>query len=117
AAFGLDELPRRIEVYDNSHIMGTNAIGAMICAAPDGFVKGQYRKFDIKTELTPGDDFAMMREVLSRRFARLVKEAGPKAEAPRDEAGFGAWPDLVLIDGGRGQLEAARAVLADLGIA
>jgi excinuclease ABC subunit C len=117
AAFGLMEPPRRIEVYDNSHIMGTNAIGAMICAGPDGFVKGQYRKFDIKGPVTPGDDFAMMREVLARRFSRLVKEAGQRAEAPRDETGFGPWPDLVLIDGGRGQLEAARGVLADLGIA
>jgi excinuclease ABC subunit C len=116
AAFGMEEAPRRIEVYDNSHIMGTNAIGAMICAGPEGFVKGQYRKFDIKGPVTPGDDFAMMREVLTRRFSRLVKEAGPKAEAPRDERGFGAWPDLVLIDGGRGQLEAVRGILEELGV-
>jgi excinuclease ABC subunit C len=116
AAFGMMEPPRRIEVYDNSHIMGTNAIGAMICAGPEGFVKGQYRKFDIKGPVTPGDDFAMMREVLTRRFARLVKENGSRAEAPRDESGFGPWPDLVLIDGGRGQLEATRGVLADLGV-
>jgi excinuclease ABC subunit C len=115
-AFGMMEPPRRIEVYDNSHIMGTNAIGAMICAGPEGFVKGQYRKFDIKGPVTPGDDFAMMREVLMRRFARLVKENGSRAEAPRDESGFGPWPDLVLIDGGRGQLEATRGVLADLGV-
>jgi excinuclease ABC subunit C len=115
-AFGMMEPPRRIEVYDNSHIMGTNAIGAMICAGPEGFVKGQYRKFDIKGPVTPGDDFAMMREVLTRRFARLVKENGSRAEAPRDESGFGPWPDLVLIDGGRGQLEATRGVLADLGV-
>ena len=116
-AFGLAEVPKRVEVYDNSHIMGTNAVGAMIVAGPDGFVKNQYRKFNIRsTELTPGDDYGMMREVLTRRFGRLVREAGAKAEAPRDEQGFGAWPDLVFVDGGKGQLEAARQVLADLGI-
>nr|WP_315901485.1 excinuclease ABC subunit UvrC [Prosthecodimorpha staleyi] len=116
-AFGLAEAPKRVEVYDNSHIMGTNAVGAMIVAGPDGFVKNQYRKFNIRsTDLTPGDDYGMMREVLTRRFARLVREAGAKAEAPRDEQGFGAWPDLVFVDGGKGQLEAARQVLADLGI-
>lgn len=116
-AFGLAEAPKRVEVYDNSHIMGTNAVGAMIVAGPDGFVKNQYRKFNIRsTELTPGDDYGMMREVLTRRFGRLVREAGAKAEAPRDEQGFGAWPDLVFVDGGKGQLEAARQVLADLGI-
>jgi excinuclease ABC subunit C len=116
-AFGLAETPKRVEVYDNSHIMGTNAVGAMIVAGPEGFVKSQYRKFNIKsTEITPGDDFGMMREVLTRRFSRLVKEAGPKAESARDETGFGQWPDLVFIDGGKGQLEAARGILADLGI-
>ena len=117
AAFGLAETPKRVEVYDNSHIMGTNAVGAMIVAGPEGFVKSQYRKFNIRsTDITPGDDFGMMREVLTRRFSRLVKEAGPRAEAARDENGFGAWPDLVFIDGGKGQLEAARGILEDLGI-
>ncbi len=116
-AFGLAETPKRVEVYDNSHIMGTNAVGAMIVAGPEGFVKSQYRKFNIRsTDITPGDDFGMMREVLTRRFSRLVKEAGPKAEAPRDENGFGQWPDLVFIDGGKGQLEAARGILEGLGI-
>src|SRR5690606_1801392 len=81
--FGLSEPPRRIEVYDNSHIMGTNPVGAMIVAGPEGFIKNQYRKFNIRSEeLTPGDDYGMMREVLGRRFARLVKEAGPRDEAP-----------------------------------
>lgn len=116
-AFGLSEPPKRVEVYDNSHIMGTNAVGAMIVAGPEGFVKGQYRKFNIKsTEITPGDDFGMMREVMTRRFSRLVKEHGSRAEAPRDETGFGPWPDLVLIDGGKGQLEAVRGILDGLGI-
>lgn len=116
-AFGLPEVPKRIEVFDNSHIMGTHAVGAMIVAGPEGFVKNQYRKFNIRsTEIAPGDDYGMMREVLMRRYSRLVREAGPKAEAPRDENGFGAWPDLVLIDGGKGQLEAARSVVADLGL-
>jgi excinuclease ABC subunit C len=115
--FGLAEPPRRVEVFDNSHIMGTNAVGGMIVAGPDGLVKNQYRKFNIRsTELTPGDDYGMMREVLTRRFARLVKECGSKAEAPRDDQGFGPWPDLVFVDGGKGQLEAARQVMADLGI-
>ncbi|WP_436638426.1 excinuclease ABC subunit UvrC [Microbaculum sp. FT89] len=188
-AFGLDEAPRRVEVYDNSHIMGTNAVGGMVVAGPEGFEKGQYRKFNIKgADLTPGDDYAMMREVLTRRFKRLLKEtgrapgggdapghtAGPHpeegADAPvsRDGRGAGAvpppfetqaapapqdegpeqmprsrrdpearqgavstddldipdvvedddspWPDLVLIDGGQGQLSAARAVMAELGL-
>ncbi len=102
--------PRRIEVYDNSHIQGTNALGGMIVAGPDGFEKGEYRKFNIKsTELTPGDDYAMMREVLTRRFARLVKESG------NDDA-RAKWPDLALIDGGPGQLSVAQAVLEDLGV-
>ena len=107
--FGLDGQPERIEVYDNSHIMGTNAVGGMIVAGPDGFQKNQYRKFNIKsTELTPGDDYAMMAEVLQRRFARLVKE-DPERQA-------GGWPDLVVIDGGAGQLSAARKVLEELGL-
>jgi excinuclease ABC subunit C len=183
-AFGLERAPRRVEVYDNSHIMGTNAVGAMIVAGPEGFVKNQYRKFNIKAaDLTPGDDFGMMREVLMRRFKRLLKEHGlPAAEtamedgedrpphptlsprgegfqgrasfhdksafrrafSPRgegqDEGGLasgdslepdedqmdgdaeaqggdvGAWPDLLLIDGGAGQLSAAQEVLAGLGL-
>ncbi|MGQ3672111.1 excinuclease ABC subunit UvrC [Xanthobacter sp. TB0136] len=162
-AFGLSAPPRRIEVYDNSHIMGTNAVGGMIVAGPEGFRKSQYRKFNIKsTDITPGDDFGMMREVLRRRFARLLKEApradeaGAEDEAVPDDAegvcaaqplaeegaGPGSadvpdvglsseeeegpslpgeaedspWPDLVLIDGGLGQLNAARQVLDELGI-
>ncbi|HVL20137.1 MAG TPA: excinuclease ABC subunit UvrC [Amaricoccus sp.] len=107
-AFGLDGAPERIEVYDNSHIMGTNAVGAMIVAGPDGFMKSQYRKFNIKSALTPGDDFGMMREVLTRRFARLAKE-DPDRQSD-------AWPDLVLIDGGGGQVAAACAALQELGI-
>ena len=108
-AFGLDSQPERIEVYDNSHIMGTNAVGGMIVAGPEGFQKSQYRKFNIRsTDLTPGDDYGMMREVLRRRFARLVKEEATGEAAPR--------PDLVLIDGGAGQLAEAEAVMADLGV-
>jgi len=150
-ALGLAEAPRRIEVYDNSHISGTNAVGAMIVAGADGFMKSHYRTFNIRSQdLTPGDDYGMMREVMQRRFARLLKEApreeagqtgdvSPAGAAPdfsssgedqaahglpdvppetggdEDEA-FPAWPDLVLIDGGKGQLEAARQVLAELGI-
>jgi excinuclease ABC subunit C len=108
--FALEGPPRRIEVYDNSHIQGSNAVGGMIVAGPDGFEKGEYRKFNIKsTELTPGDDYAMMREVLTRRFQRLVKES------ETDEV-RAKWPDLVLIDGGPGQLSIAQGVLADLGV-
>jgi len=162
--FGLERTPRRIEVYDNSHIMGTNAVGAMIVAGPEGFVKNQYRKFNIRTEgLVPGDDYGMMREVLTRRFKRLLKEHGLPAglSAPGDgseidpqpselpsgnkeelagreddllpdlgyeqsdeteddaEAQGGdtcAWPDLVMIDGGAGQLSVAKEVLAELGL-
>jgi excinuclease ABC subunit C len=107
--FGLETSPERIEVYDNSHIMGTNAVGGMIVAGPDGFQKNQYRKFNIKsTELTPGDDYAMMNEVLRRRFARLAKEEEAGENPPR--------PDLVLVDGGAGQLAAALEVMADLGV-
>ncbi len=113
---GLPHIPKRIEVYDNSHIQGTNAVGAMIVAGPDGFMKNQYRKFNIKSEgLTPGDDYAMMREVLQRRFKRLVKTAGADDKKPRDDDSFPQWPDLVIIDGGRGQLNAAREILAELG--
>jgi excinuclease ABC subunit C len=106
--FDLPEAPRRIEVYDNSHIMGTNAYGAMIVAGPMGFNKGAYRKFAIKGPAARGDDFAMMREVLERRFGRALKE-----DPARTEEG---WPDLVLIDGGAGQLSAAAQAMADLGL-
>lgn len=130
AAFRLPGPPRRIEVYDNSHIMGTNAVGGMIVAGPEGFLKSQYRKFNIKSaDITPGDDFGMMREVLTRRFSRLLKEA-PRSAAPVPDTTTGMdvapepsaaedtspWPDLVLIDGGQGQMSAARAVMAELGI-
>ena len=152
-AFELETTPQRIEVYDNSHIAGTNAVGAMIVAGPEGYQKNQYRKFNIKSEdLTPGDDFAMLREVLTRRFWRLLKEreeaAEQEAEAVTDDAPSMAmaaeaavayeapalddavndnvdseedasrsrWPDLVLIDGGAGQLGVACQVFADLGV-
>ena len=134
---GLPRAPHRVEVYDNSHIAGTNAVGAMIVAGPEGFQKNQYRKFNIRSsDLAPGDDFGMMREVLSRRFKRLMKEApragasAPAADAsivpvpapndmPIDIGGSGEspWPDLVIIDGGRGQLAAAQETLSALGIA
>jgi excinuclease ABC subunit C len=153
AAFGLARPPRRIEVYDNSHIQGTNAVGAMIVAGPEGFRKNQYRKFNIRSaDLVPGDDYGMMREVLTRRFKRLISEAprvqglaetprifsasdgepGPLDEGPAlegeapieteaeeraDEHADQPWPDLVLIDGGEGQLTAARETLAGLGVA
>lgn len=105
SALGLDAAPERIEVYDNSHIQGANAVGAMIVAGPDGFVKNQYRKFNIKSEnLSDGDDYAMMREVLSRRFSRILKDENAER------------PDLVIIDGGKGHLSAALAAFADLGI-
>ena len=114
AALGIEDSLRRIEVYDNSHIMGTNAVGAMIVAGPEGFMKAHYRTFNIKGEdLTPGDDFGMMREVLRRRFTRLAKE---DEGANQDPDAFPQRPDLILIDGGKGQFEAARGVLADLGI-
>jgi excinuclease ABC subunit C len=120
-AFGLENPPRRVEVYDNSHIMGTNAVGAMIVAGAQGFSKTHYRTFTIRSEeLVPGDDMGMMREVLRRRFGRLAKEAPRPDGAPAPGEGDGetlpAWPDLVLIDGGRGQLEAARAALAEVGV-
>ncbi|MER9963414.1 excinuclease ABC subunit UvrC [Mesorhizobium sp. M0045] len=129
--FGLEKPPVRIEVYDNSHIMGTNAVGAMVVAGPEGFVKNQYRKFNIRsTDITPGDDFGMMREVMQRRFSRLLKEHGdaPQTEGAgeasptgpgddiEDAGGFPAWPDVILIDGGQGQMTAVRKILADLGI-
>ena len=109
ALFGLDAAPERIEVFDNSHISGSNAVGAMIVAGPDGFRKNAYRRFNIRaTAAAPGDDYAMMREVLRRRFARALRE-DPGRQG-------GGWPDLVLIDGGRGHLGAAREVAAELGI-
>ena len=106
--FELAEVPKRIEVYDNSHIMGTNATGAMIVAGPEGFRKNSYRKFNIKSGVTPGDDFGMMREVLQRRFARLEKDDPDRAS--------GEWPDLLLIDGGKGQLSAVCEVMEDAGV-
>ncbi|MGZ8307625.1 MAG: excinuclease ABC subunit UvrC, partial [Allosphingosinicella sp.] len=107
--FELSEPPERIEVYDNSHVMGTNAVGAMVVAGPEGFRKNAYRKFNIKREETaPGDDFAMMREVLGRRFARLEKEDPDRSR--------GEWPDLLLIDGGKGQLSAVTETLECAGI-
>jgi excinuclease ABC subunit C len=114
AAFGMDKPPRRVEVYDNSHIMGSAAIGAMIVAGPQGFAKAHYRTFNIKGPVAPGDDYAMMREVLTRRFSRLLKEA--ETPAPEDPDAFPQWPDLILIDGGRGQFEAVRGVLDELGV-
>jgi excinuclease ABC subunit C len=139
-AFGLKKPPRRVEVYDNSHIMGTNAVGGMVVAGPDGFMKAHYRTFNISTDTTAGDDYGMMREVLTRRFSRLVKERAASAvtdfvaaqtggvdtslQAERsnddpveehiDQAAFPSAPDLVIIDGGKGQLEAARAVMTEL---
>ncbi|MFZ5733656.1 MAG: excinuclease ABC subunit UvrC [Pseudomonadota bacterium] len=116
----LPKAPRRIEVYDNSHIQGTNAVGAMIVAGPDGFLKNQYRKFNIRSEgLTPGDDYGMMREVLERRFKRLMSEARPQAAegaAEQENDSVPQWPDLVIIDGGLGQLNAAREALAAVGV-
>jgi excinuclease ABC subunit C len=115
AAFGLAAPPRRIDVFDNSHISGTNAVGAMIVSGPRGFAKTHYRTYNIQsTSITPGDDYGMMREVMERRFSRLVKDS-PR-DVPDDSDIVPAWPDLVLIDGGKGQLEATRAVLAELGI-
>jgi excinuclease ABC subunit C len=107
--FGLPARPERIEVYDNSHIMGTNPYGVMIVAGPEGFMRSAYRKFAIRGPITPGDDFAMMREVLERRIGRALRENRDPDRPPPD------WPDFLLIDGGAGQLSAARAVLSDLG--
>ncbi|WP_022707287.1 excinuclease ABC subunit UvrC [Paracoccus zeaxanthinifaciens] len=108
-AFDLPAPPRRIEVYDNSHIMGTNAVGGMIVAGPEGWIKNQYRKFNIKgTEITPGDDFGMMKEVLTRRFSRLLKEDPDRMTE--------AWPDLLLIDGGAGQVSAVHEIMAEMGV-
>jgi excinuclease ABC subunit C len=108
-AFDLDAPPERIEVYDNSHIQGAHAVGAMIVAGSEGFLKSQYRKFNIRGDsLTPGDDFGMMKEVLTRRFKRLLKE-------DPDRSG-GTWPDLLLIDGGAGQVSAVHEIMAELGV-
>ncbi|MDD7969846.1 excinuclease ABC subunit UvrC [Roseinatronobacter alkalisoli] len=108
-AFGLDGPPERVEVYDNSHIQGTDAVGAMIVAGRDGFIKSQYRKFNIRGDsLTPGDDFGMMKEVLTRRFQRLLKE-------DPDRQGD-TWPDLLLIDGGAGQVSVVAEIMGDLGV-
>jgi excinuclease ABC subunit C len=107
-AFDLETPPQRIEVFDNSHLQGTNQLGGMIVAGPDGFMKNQYRKFNIKDETTmPGDDYAMMREVFTRRYGRLARE---------ESRGSAAWPDLVLVDGGRGQLNIAHEVMVELGL-
>ncbi|MCO6050906.1 excinuclease ABC subunit UvrC [Mesorhizobium sp. RP14(2022)] len=117
--FGLEHPPRRIEVYDNSHIMGTSPVGAMIVAGADGFVKNQYRKFNIRsTDLTPGDDFGMMREVMTRRFSRLKKEnaEGPSLDHEAEQTTFPAWPDVILIDGGQGQMSAVREILKELDV-
>ncbi len=156
-AFGLEKAPRRVEVYDNSHIMGTNAVGGMIVAGRDGFMKSHYRTFNISSDTIAGDDFGMMREVLKRRFTRLAKESGTTAEAaglaqaetdeqpdavagevggsspspatitaaevpgpapelPEDDAAFPSRPDLVIVDGGKGQFEAARKIMAECGV-
>ncbi|MCA3555087.1 excinuclease ABC subunit UvrC [Aestuariivirga sp.] len=114
-AFGLPGAPRRIEVYDNSHIQGANPVGGMIVAGPDGFIRSQYRKFNIRSEEIGSDDFAMMREVLTRRFSRLLREE-PQERGAEQAKDVQAWPDLVLIDGGQGQLSAAKAVLDGLGL-
>ena len=108
-AFGLEKVPARIEVYDNSHIQGAHAVGGMIVAGPEGFIKNAYRKFNIKgDDLTPGDDFGMMKEVMTRRFKRLIKE-----DPDREK---GDWPDLLLIDGGAGQVSAVREIMEALGV-
>ena len=112
-AFGLDGVPDRIEIYDNSHIQGAHALGAMVVAGPEGFRKNAYRKFNMKNPEISNDDFAMMREMFERRFARLVADGAAREDPDRDS---GEWPDLVLIDGGKGQLSAARGILEDLGI-
>jgi excinuclease ABC subunit C len=112
-SFGLQKPPRRVEIYDNSHIMGSAAVGAMVVAGPQGFVKNQYRTFNIKSDVAPGDDYGMMREVLGRRFARILKEG--EAENGDPDA-FPQKPDLILIDGGRGQFDATLKVMRELGV-
>jgi excinuclease ABC subunit C len=114
-AFGLDAPPRRIEVFDNSHIQGAEPVGAMIVAGPEGFIKSQYRKFNMRSAAgAEGDDFGMMREMLTRRYTRLLKEEAEGQATRSDEIPL--RPDLILIDGGQGQVSSALAVLADLGI-
>ncbi len=110
-AFGLEEPPTRIEIYDNSHIQGAHAVGGMVVAGPEGFMKSQYRKYNIKTPDVAGDDFGMMREMLTRRFTRLLAE-----DENTDEGAVQQWPDLLLIDGGAGQLSAVKGVLDELGV-
>ncbi len=113
-AFDLPEPPKRVEIYDNSHIQGSNAVGGMVVAGPEGFIKGQYRKFNIKdTKLEPGDDYGMMREVMTRRFKRLLKEAEEQKLPIRE---LETYPDLVLIDGGLGQLSAVTEAIGELGL-
>jgi len=108
-AFDLEGPPKRIEIYDNSHIQGTHAVGAMVVSGPEGFEKSSYRKFNIKgTDLTPGDDFGMMKEVLNRRFKRLLKEDPDRSS--------NLWPDLLLIDGGAGQVSAVAEIMHALGV-
>ncbi|KQX40015.1 excinuclease ABC subunit C [Devosia sp. Root436] len=112
--FGLEEVPRRIETYDNSHISGTNMVGAMVVAGEEGFSKKHYRTFNIKSDIAAGDDFGMMREVLTRRFTRLANESENDAED--DNTGMPDWPDVVFIDGGAGQMSAVRGVIAELNL-
>ena len=112
--FGLEDVPRRIEVYDNSHISGTNMVGAMVVAGEEGFSKKHYRTFNIKSEISAGDDFGMMREVLTRRFSRLATES--ETDAEDEQTGMPDWPDVVFIDGGAGQLNAVREVIAELNL-
>lgn len=112
--FGLTEVPRRIEAYDNSHISGTNMVGAMVVAGEEGFSKKHYRTFNIKSDITAGDDFGMMREVLTRRFTRLVNDSEEDAED--ENTGMPDWPDVVFIDGGAGQMSAVRGVIAELNL-
>ena len=107
ALFGMDDAPRRVEVYDNSHISGTNMVGAMVVAGAEGFQKNAYRKFNIK-RADDADDYGMMREVFERRFKRAIKE--------QEEGDDSAWPDLVLVDGGKGQLSVCAEVLEDYGV-
>jgi len=127
--FNLESPPQRIEIYDNSHIQGTNQVGGMVVAGPEGFLKNQYRKFNIKEgEIEPGDDYGMMRQVLTRRFSRLLKESvktgddaeedpnGPSTEDALEMRRAQGWPDIILIDGGQGQLSVTMEVMRDLGI-
>lgn len=112
--FGLQEVPRRIETYDNSHISGTNMVGAMVVAGEEGFSKKHYRTFNIKSDIVAGDDFGMMREVLTRRFTRLTNESENDAED--ENTGMPDWPDVVFIDGGAGQMSAVRGVIAEMNL-